>query len=910
MRAGNTEVGLARVSASPVGSSADVASAVAKSYTGQRWSHIKDQLDGKVRLFPRAHRIKMVDAIALVLRKLRNGSAFLSVDADGAFHTMGNVSGGFVFCEHPSVIRDVSRMGNSELASSPALISVNAPSETAMRAQSAGRGTEALISDARHAAFRAATDDAVFTSRTDAVALLKRVCGARRPPEYDALQTGVLSGEQLLQVAESLNPGFTGALSRIEESLISDRKSGAAIDGRARVAYNQALRNAVREAWSALLRTDFRDDCPHFAYIYIVLLTMTAKQWRDECSRCLVRGERISLVFGDDLPIGYRVLLSRMTPLAETATDAELLTASYVGQEHRGAKSATKCARWLQHTTRQGSHNICQFKFVTNRRNGFVFQPLGDVSVEVRFASMLPGGDTFASRINGAEALAFEALNRVPGFVGVNDSPPGEDCRLLVPTWAGPPRIFGLCEALVTALGGEEKAAKVKLCDAIVSEHTGSFVRDVLETVHTLMENGHYVDSAGNCLKPDFSGGTRRRFSKFSVHTLVTAVFGSIDVDGSSASPQREYTIALWCDACTCHYVGPLCKHLLAGRILRLVQKLPPLWHGSAEALYWGAGPTPSYAVRTCLAPLEASCDLRAEAEAEAVAAEDLPVLYATLGHHLALIACRVASGDADAMKLTDVESSLRGLVRRAEVWSGAHLAEPGGGARRGGRLGKFQKRAGTAGEVDADRAMGPQLREALLPAARLDLLVKAYPLPQLALSASHATLVSTLSGPGHWHHDAAGTTDKTDSDSEAQDSRITDHSNAKAVASAGGSLSSPGQLASAAAVALSVAAPLAAAAKRALPQGPASPRSDPDHDDHVTAAESLAGLGAHPSPLASADSESLSPPPHSSRDDLAMANSDPDLEPGDLQSTEALDSGRRATAGKRKRAGSSARNG
>jgi hypothetical protein len=58
---------------------------------------------------------------------------------------------------------------------------------------------------------------------------------------------------------------------------------------------------------------------------------MVAKQWRNEYHRVLVLGERVSLVFGDDLPLGYRVMLARMLPLAEVASDSELLTATYIG---------------------------------------------------------------------------------------------------------------------------------------------------------------------------------------------------------------------------------------------------------------------------------------------------------------------------------------------------------------------------------------------------------------------------------------------------------------------------------------------------------------------------------------------------------------------------------------------------
>jgi hypothetical protein len=92
-----------------------------------------------------------------------------------------------------------------------------------------------------------------------------------------------------------------------------------------------------------------------------------------------------------------------MLPLAEAAEDSDHLTGFYFGQENRGAKSTCKCGRWQEHLTKKGSRNICQVKFVTDRRSGgVVYTPLGDVCSEVRIVSMLPAGDNFATRINGA----------------------------------------------------------------------------------------------------------------------------------------------------------------------------------------------------------------------------------------------------------------------------------------------------------------------------------------------------------------------------------------------------------------------------------------------------------------------------------------------------------------------------
>ena len=253
MRAGNTEVGLARVTAAPVGSPTEVAAAVAKSYTGQRWNNIKAMLEGRVRLYPRAHRVQMVDAIAGLLSRVHVGSAVVEEEDGGAFITMGNATGGFVFRERDIIVHDMSRMGHSALRSA-GLVAANAASETAMRLQLLGRGTSTRVGEARGAAIRAAAGAAAFSSRPSATAFVKRICGLRRPPECDALRTTMLSAEQLLQVAESINPAFLCALSRIEEELESDRKTGVVHDMRAKVAGNQSLRAAVLESYRLLRR--------------------------------------------------------------------------------------------------------------------------------------------------------------------------------------------------------------------------------------------------------------------------------------------------------------------------------------------------------------------------------------------------------------------------------------------------------------------------------------------------------------------------------------------------------------------------------------------------------------------------------------------------------------------------------
>ena len=86
---------------------------------------------------------------------------------------------------------------------------------------------------------------------------------------------------------------------------------------------------------------------------------------------------------------------------------------------------------------------------------------------------------------------------------------------------------------------------------------------------------------------------------------------------------------------------------------------------------------------------------------------------------------------------LASVSTALRSFVKRAEGWSGTRIVEPGAASRRGGTLGAFKRRAGSTEEVDTDRATAPQLRDALSPFARLELLVKTHPLSTQAGTAS-----------------------------------------------------------------------------------------------------------------------------------------------------------------------------
>ena len=159
----------------------------------------------------------------ILLSKLHVGTSVVAEDDDSAFLAMVNATGGFFFRERVDVVQDVSRMRNYEQRSA-GFVAANAASEITMRLQTSGRGTQARIREAR--GVRAATGNVAFTSQSCATALLKHMCGVRRPPDFVALRETVLSAEQLLQVVESLNPAFVNALLRIDGGLNSDRTQG------------------------------------------------------------------------------------------------------------------------------------------------------------------------------------------------------------------------------------------------------------------------------------------------------------------------------------------------------------------------------------------------------------------------------------------------------------------------------------------------------------------------------------------------------------------------------------------------------------------------------------------------------------------------------------------------------------
>jgi len=240
------------------------------------------------------------------------------------------------------------------------------------------------------------------------------------------------------------------------------------------------------------------------------------------------------------------------------------------------------------------------------------------------------------------------------------------------------------------------------------------------------MDHGHYVDVNREPLPADFRGGGRAELSKFSVLTLVTALVESVDDDGGvGGGPSKVYKTFPWCNACSCPYVGPLCKHLVVARIIVLVKKLAATWHGSSEALYWRAGSAPTYSHRIISAPT-AESSAAADADAAARAIADIPGQAALLTYHAAIALQRCAEGD-ETIDVVELSEALKNMTVRLSKFSGATLGAGGAG---GGPLGKHRKAARDAGTIDRDRSEGAQLRVTLTPSEMLARLDNVHPLP------------------------------------------------------------------------------------------------------------------------------------------------------------------------------------
>lgn len=745
LRFGNAAMSLEAIFGAP--SETDQDDSIDCSYVAQRWHDIIDLLERKVHLPPRAHRDAMGLGVARILDTLACDKGAFIDNEDGSY-TLGSSSWGFRFVDRSARVTNVRLMSSNDLNKVGYL-------RATTDAGNCGRTT--LSVRTAIAAVRVAATGGTFTAQHAAITLVDRVLAdKRRPSELAALSTSTVTKAQIQRVAMAMHPALVTEINGLSDPVkfsdgVAIKEPGLSVGTATSagaslrvpsvrvdaISGNRRLREL--KLWPVVTRKDFGAGCPpHVAYVYIVKVTMTRKQWLAEYQRVIIKGERVSLLFGEDLPLGYRIMLVRMSKLVDLSADDALLTCVYIGQERRGRKSKGKFGRVLQHTTWAGCRNIAELKFTTDRRTGYVCMPVGPVFVDYGIAALLPGGEDFAILVNAAEAFVFAALQLVPGFVCCNDSPPGEKLRLLAETYAGPPRIISMCMELIQGFGNEEDAAKIRLSDPDVARTFGSsgFLRSALETMHLLMEHGHYVDKDGKPYPPDYDG--RAAFGRYSILTLVSALVASV-LDGESGShPHGTYTCVPWCNACNCPHVAPLCKHLITTRIVLKYHDRPVMWHGDADVLYWGQGSVhPSYAIR-CLSKKRAEPDEVVDPAACAALISGIPAKAAIAMHLLALSTQRLASDSGDASSalanLQRLDATLNSFISRLVPLSGATLQQ-GITAQRGRAAGQQRKAAKSAYEVDSDRVAGAKLYETLTPADQLQRLSAIYPLPPLSSS-------------------------------------------------------------------------------------------------------------------------------------------------------------------------------
>jgi hypothetical protein len=192
---------------------------------------------------------------------------------------------------------------------------------------------------------------------------------------------------------------------------------------------NARVASALLSGWPMVERSNFTeggdDSVPHFGMVYAVLWTAAASVWLAECHRLFLRHETRSLVFPEQLPIGYCAMLfeiwQQLEYLVTEGRGSESYTLPYIGQErHEETDPGTRAGA---HGTRAGCPNAVHISFTTGREsNRRVISPLGEVRRDVRMLCALPVDCPLA--LNFAEATA-EAFFAGSGVTSVNTGPAG-----------------------------------------------------------------------------------------------------------------------------------------------------------------------------------------------------------------------------------------------------------------------------------------------------------------------------------------------------------------------------------------------------------------------------------------------------------------------------------------------------
>ena len=341
-----------------------------------------------------------------------------------------------------------------------------------------------------------------------------------------------------------------------------------------RLELHELIRAALWKGWVQLRREDFKStstgclDVPHFGYVYAVLVSLSAADWKRECDRVLLRGEARSLLTHEELDWGYFAMLEDVRELADylvhTEQGAKPLTAVYIGRECHGETSKTRTDRVFAHGVAgksSGSNsNVRELLSFTNRKPDATLQmPLGQAQVERVILAFMPADVDDVELMEAAVgALVFGS-----GAVVMNNSPTGEgSVRYTAEGHDGrPPRLVTDAEDWITSVGGIAKAARyaVELCH-------NAFIRRYLTAVRRQLAAGR---NCGAGTVPELRNGS---------YSLVQCYL-ALNMDGH----ERELLLSLWANYCSCSTARyrPPCAHLIFCRAVwrtRVCLSVGPMW--------------------------------------------------------------------------------------------------------------------------------------------------------------------------------------------------------------------------------------------------------------------------------------------------------------------------------------------
>jgi hypothetical protein len=314
------------------------------------------------------------------------------------------------------------------------------------------------------------------------------------------------------------------------------------------------------------------------------------------CDYFLQQGQERSLIDGEPVGVGFRLLLQDMEPLARALVAAgrgsELLSICYIGQELRDINTSKRFKRVFDHLMGQargaaqgpGSSTVGQFVRWTTRKDGgkalTPFKPrVAPPKWQRRVLALLPHS---AGLVHAAEALLVAACTGFGSFIAC-DSPGGkEPRRYLAPHWDGSP-----CRMLLDLAALLSSMTLAAAQSSPLSSVEDGMLARVLQLMERYLRQGICRSPTGAQVQPALRGG---RFSLWQCASALQALNSTV-----AREPFNVLVDFDWCGLCTAvlRRSGKPCKHLIYCRGLYMMQNAPT--SGLAPKWPWWASDTPVY---------------------------------------------------------------------------------------------------------------------------------------------------------------------------------------------------------------------------------------------------------------------------------------------------------------------------